>query len=249
MFPYRPFEEYDFLSDWARSGVNPFTQRDYVARELVRVGKMGAPLLSLSYWAPFDVQGELCRSLLSKGVVGGEAVALRLALVPKAMRTADIRHRDADGKLLPLSARGHTLRCKLGTKGGRIEKAHLQPDAVVAQFHAPALHRVTASGGSVHMHVDLTSRPTQFGLSDADTILRRFGYGIARPRYPRSGERRDAEGVPVDARIQHDASSRIPSTECFVRVDDWAVYELPQLWAELPEESHAPAPAPEPKRK
>jgi hypothetical protein len=204
MFPAIPW-----LEDWRRNGVDPLSQRNYVKAELERVIALGnAPVMSMVLTAPFAEQTQLALSILSNGEV---STKFFFRLVPGANPPIQ----DPQGRVLPTEKQGRTLVAKVGTKGGQIQQAHKQPDAVTSEFSASALQRAASLGRDIYQYVELThDKVTEVPFAKASILLNQYGYQIRQPRYHARGTPRQidfwlVEEIPP-AFVNNDGTVRDP---------------------------------------
>jgi hypothetical protein len=206
------FPAVPWLTDWKRTGVEPFAQREYVKSELQRIAALGAPVLSMVLTAPLEIQTQLAMSLLHERALATHRYWLRL--IPGAKPPV----RDPQGRELQPPERGEILVAKIGTKGGQLNHSSKLPSYVTEEFTGPNVQIAAAQERDIYHYARIGRDAVELSLSDAVLVLRRYGWQIAHPRMIGKSRRVDEKGNPSE----RDAEGRLVQP-----IDFWLVEEIP----------------------
>lgn len=160
-------------------------QRLYVAEELRRLEREGAPLLTVALTQLDDRVRHLAVTLLRNNDDGeGKPI---YASRPWTLRLVDGEtppDRDAQGRLLPSDKRGKVLKTKVGNLGGNLGR---QADArEVTRWSGVNRQARDRAGGDLYVYREVTREPQPFTFDDAVAILSKWGIGVAARQYARA---------------------------------------------------------------
>lgn len=160
-------------------------QRLYVAEELRRLEREGAPLLTVALTQLDDRVRHLAVTLLRNNDDGeGKPI---YASRPWTLRLVDGEtppDRDAQGRLLPADKRGKVLKTKVGNLGGNLGR---QADArEVTRWSGVNRQARDRAGGDLYVYREVTREPQPFTFDDAVAILSKWGIGVAARQYARA---------------------------------------------------------------
>lgn len=160
-------------------------QRLYVAEELRRLEREGAPLLTVALTQLDDRVRHLAVTLLRNNDDGeGKPI---YASRPWTLRLVDGEtppDRDAQGRLLPSDKRGKVLKTKVGNLGGNLGR---QADArEVTRWSGVNRQARDRAGGDLYVYREVTREPQPFTFDDAVAILSKWGIGVAARQHARA---------------------------------------------------------------
>lgn len=160
-------------------------QRLYVAEELRRLEREGAPLLTVALTQLDDRVRHLAVTLLRNNDDGeGKPIYASRPLTLRLVDGETPPDRDAQGRLLPSDKRGKVLKTKVGNLGGNLGR---QADArEVTRWSGVNRQARDRAGGDLYVYREVTREPQPFTFDDAVAILSKWGIGVAARQYARA---------------------------------------------------------------
>jgi len=176
-------------------------RRAYVADELRRLDRDGAPLLTVALSQTDDAVRHIAVTALRDNADGeGRTIYDHgrqwvLALV-EGEAPPD---RDAQGRQLPPELRGKVLRTKVANLGGNVPATADKHE--LGRWNAEARQSRERSRGDLYRYVDITRSPSPFAFEDAVKVLSMWGVGVSAKQYRRASTP-DRRGVDEEAHGQ-----------------------------------------------
>lgn len=188
------------FAEWARYEGRPDAERRaYVSEELRRLDAMGAPVLTVVV-ACLDERNQqvaIERLRQNDDGEGNPILSHRAGWHLRLVANAEPPRRDPQGREIDESIAGKTLVAKVGVLGNQ-----LGPEAdarEIQQWGAESRDARDRQGRDLYRCVKINREGITLDIGDAVTVLRQWGYGVAkrqrrRPEGWRQGTRDDSTG-------------------------------------------------------